>query len=191
MAKQIEQTTRVPILILDDKKRPSAFLFGPGDAAKFAKDAMEIGDKVADAFAGETTLLVYVRDSYANEGKHVIEVTFENFTKNGIYIEGISVQIPKPDKKDPKKGILDASVSQKPLSRTFGEKPTPPPFRSLRVPPGQTRDILITCDLLDQKRFEEKPYLLAKVELSPLNEEAKLPAEFKFRIRWSKGDSAA
>jgi hypothetical protein len=190
MAKQTNQTKRFPVLILDENKRPSAFLFGPGDAVKFAKDAMEIGDKVADAFAGETSLLVYVRDSFVSEGKHIIEVTFENFTKHGIYIEKMSVRIPKPDKKDPKKGVLDATVSEKPLSGSFGKRPPPPPFGSLRVLPGQTRNILIICDLLDQKRFEEKPYLLAKVELSPLNSEAKIEAEFKFRIRWSEGDSA-
>ncbi len=190
MAKQTNQTKRFPVLILDEKKRPNAFLFGPGDAVKFAKDAMEIGDKVADAFSDDTTLLVYVRDSFVAEGKHIIEVTFENFTKHGIYIEKISVRIPKPDKKDPKKGFLDATVSEKPVSGSFGKRPPPPPFGSLRVLPGQTRNILIICDLLDQKRFEEKPYLLAKVELSPLNGEAKIEAEFKFRIRWSEGDSA-
>ena len=187
MAKQIDQTKRLPILILDDKKHPrSAFLFGPGDALKFLKEGMEIGDKVADTFVGETPLLVYVQDSRAENNKHVIDLTFENVSQNRIYIESISVQTPKPDKRDPNKGVLGATVSSKPTDTiNFGEQEPPRPCLPLKVPSRNRQDVRITCDLLDKKHFEEKPYLIAKVKLSQLHEKAENDAEIVFRIRWS------
>lgn len=188
MPRQGSPTKRhLPVLILDDKKRPSAFIFGPGDALKFLKEGMEIGDKVADTFVGETPLLVYIQDSRAENNKHVIDLTFENLSQNGIYIESISVQTPKPDKRDPNKGILDATVSSKPIDKiTFDNEPEPPrPCLPLKVPSRNRQDVRITCDLLDKKHFEEKPYLIAKIKLSQLHEKAEDDAEIVFRIRWS------
>lgn len=188
MAKEVtHEKKRMPVLILHEKQQPRAFLFSPGDAVKVAKDALEVSDKFVEAFTGETSFLVHVRDSLAREGKHVVDLTFENFIQSAIYVESISVRIPKPNKKDPNKGAVNVSFAAKPKSGTFSDKNDPPTPLSLplRVDPKSHQDVRMTFDLLDQQHFKEHPYLLAEVEFSPLNEKEKKNGTVVFRIRWT------
>jgi hypothetical protein len=194
MAKQTSRAKpTTPVLILREKQRPKAFLLEAEGAAKLTEGAFTVVDKVVDAFEGDTIFSVFVRDSFAMQDKHKIDLTIKNATGHGLYIESVSVRIPKPKKEDSaiaKGGILAVGFSNSPSKNAgLGERPPDNPvaagFFPKKINPQEQLDFRLTRDLLDRKRFQEKPYLIAEIAFSKLDAKTEDKAEIPFRIRWS------
>ena len=78
MAKQTSRAKpTTSVLILREKQRPKAFLLEAEAAAKFTEGAFNVVDKVVDAFERDTIFSVFVRDSFAIDDKHSIELTIK------------------------------------------------------------------------------------------------------------------
>lgn len=194
MAKQTSRTKpSTPILILREKHGPKAILLEAEGIMKGTEGVFNVVDKVVDAFEGDTIFSVFVRDSFATQDKHKIDLSIKNATGHGLYIESVSVRIPKPKKEDSaitKDGFLVVGFSPSPFKNAgLGERPPDNPvavgFFPKKINPLEQIDFRITRDLLDEKRFQERPYLLARIVFSKLDAKAEDKTEIPFRIRWT------
>ena len=105
------------------------------------------------------------------------------------------MRIPKPKKQDcsiAKDGVLAVRFSITPVTTAgLGVRSPEPsrvgasPFLPRKIGQQGQLDSRVTRDLLDQKRFQEKPYLIAEIAFSKLDARAEDKAEVPFRIRWS------
>src|SRR5580765_6166929 len=196
MAKQTSRAKpATPVLIFREKGHPKALILEAEGLVKGTEGVFNIVDKVVDAYTGETIFSVYVRDSFAIEGKHKIDLTIKNVSAHGIYVESVFVRIPKPKKEDSsfaKDGVLPVGFSNTPVPRAGLDVPAPDnpaataAFFPKKIGPQGELNVRLTLDLLDRKRFHDKPYLFADLVFSKLDEKAESKSDpILFRIRWS------
>ena len=192
------QTSRakltLPHSVIRDKTQPKATIAETAALIKIGGVVYKAVDTVAEAFEGETIFSVYVRNSFAIHDKHKIDLTIKNVTGHGLYIEAVSVHIPKPKKQDSSianDGVLGVRFSLTPI-KTAGLDVPPldsavaaTAFFPRRIAPLEQLDFRITRDLLDRKSFQERPYLQAKIVFSKLDAKAEDDADIPFRIRWN------
>jgi hypothetical protein len=127
------------------------------------------------------------------QDKHKIDLTIKNATAHGLCLESVSVRIPKPNKEDSaiaQGGILAVGFSNSPSKNAgLGERPpdnsVAAGFFRKKINPQEQLDSRLTRDLLDRKRFQKKPYLIAEIAFSKWDAKAEDKAEVPFRIRWS------
>lgn len=172
---------------------PEAFLAELSTGMAIVAKGVSIGKDVAKGLQSKTILEISVLDSYAAHGKHHVELSFKNTGDQGMYIESLTVHRPGEDNKEfsilKGAGIdVDFTTSQESTMGVAASRTAPDtalpffPRKLMQVTPFKFKMVF---NLLDRESMFAKPYLVAKLVCSKLDEQKLRPHHFYFQLRWN------
>jgi hypothetical protein len=186
------QNTRTKSPRVMASSEPEAFFAELSTGMAIVAKGISIGKDVAKGLQSKTILEISVLDSYAAHGKHHVDLSFKNTGDQGMYIESLTVHRPGEDNKEfsiLKGAGMDVAFttsreSRMSLDATPTEPDTTQPFFPKKLVQGIPFKFKMVFKLESRESMLAKPYLVAKLICSKLDEQKLRPHHFHFQLRW-------